>query len=235
MATPLSTLETIARRHLVETTARFWSSAELIDLASAGVRDLWRDIVDLKAEHFCTIDTINVSIAANGTTLSGVPQDVHKVYLIEPRNTTTSGSNTGLIFKPKDYNHPDFQSARALSAVDPTNACIYYAIIKQGAPVNAPTIVIAPSMTSLVNLAFTYVPTLGTLSANADNPIPGEADNAVVAWMVAFARAKEREDRSPDPEWLAIYATEKQHLLQSLGLRQLQEPMFVDAVYEQYW
>ena len=57
----------------------------------------------------------------------------------------------------------------------------------------------------------------------------------MVAWTVAFARAKEREDLSPDPGWLAIYSTEKQHLLQSLGLRQYHEPSYVNAIFEEYW
>ncbi len=56
-----------------------------------------------------------------------------------------------------------------------------------------------------------------------------------MAWTVAFARAKERDDRSPDPNWLAVYATEKSHLLESLGLRQYQEPTYVEAIYNNYW
>ena len=48
-------------------------------------------------------------------------------------------------------------------------------------------------------------------------------------------RAKEREDRSPDPSWLAIYANEKQMLLQSLGLRQYHEPQKVDDIFAEYW
>ena len=168
-------------------------------------------------------------------TLTGVPQDVHKIYLIEPRNLASTGSNYGLIFSPRDYNHPDFQMARALADIDPSNAIIYYAITGQGAPVNAPVIYVAPQVTSAVNLSFAYVPTFPTLVAASTVPIPGEADNALIAWTGAFARAKEREDRSPDPNWLAIYATEKQHLLQSLGMREYQEDTYVDANFEHYW
>jgi hypothetical protein len=79
------------------------------------------------------------------------------------------------------------------------------------------------------------VPTLGDLTTNDFVPIPGEADNALVAWTVAFAHAKEREDRAPDANWLSIFSTEKQHLLQSLGLRQYQEPQYVQAQFEDYW
>lgn len=213
----------------------FWSSEELIGIENAGIRDLWRDIVDLKQEHYLTVDTTNVTLAANATTLSGVPADVHKVYLIEARDLSDSGANHGLVFDPLDYNHRRFQGARALSAIDPANATIYYAVHQQGAPVAAPTILVAPKTTSAVNLTFCYVPTLGTLTSADTVPIPGEADNAVVAWTVAFARAKETEDHIPDSGWLAIYAAEKAHLLQSLGLRQYQEPSFVNAAFEEYW
>ena len=44
MATLLSAIETQARRHLIETTASFWSSAELIDITNKGIKDLWRTV-----------------------------------------------------------------------------------------------------------------------------------------------------------------------------------------------
>lgn len=235
MPTKFSTIETLARQHLVEQTASFWSSDELIQIAIRGAKDLWRDIVDLKQEHYLTRNTTDVTYPASSTQLQGVPVDVHKVYLIEPTSTLTSSTNSGLTFYPLDYNHKDFRSARSLDAIDPTNSVVYYCITGQGAPVNAPVILCAPQVTSAVSLSFTYVPTLPNLTSDSFVPIPGEADNALVAWTVAFARAKESEDRSPDANWLAIYGTEKQHLLQSLGLREYQEIPVVTAMFEEYW
>ena len=235
MPTLLSSIETQARRHLIESTASFWSSAELIDIAIAGVKDLWRDTVDLKQEHYLTVDVTNVSLAADTSQLTGVPLDVHKVYLIEPRDISSSSANLGLQFRPMDYNHRIFRSAASMDDVDPKNNVIYYAVTGQGAPTGAPTIRVAPQVNSAVNLAFSYVPTLGALASTSNVPIPGEADNALVAWTVAYARAKEREDRSPDPSWLVVYATEKNHLLQSLGQRQYQENTYAEAIWEEYW
>jgi hypothetical protein len=234
-ATTTGKLETLARQRLIEITPRFWTSAELIDIIVACYKDLWRDIVDLKQEHFLTIDNTNVTYAANSTSLSGVPTDVHKIYMIEARDLTTNSANQGIVFKPLDYNHKDFQLARSREAIDPSNDTIYYSISSQGAPVGAPTILCAPKVTSVVNISFCYVPVLGEFLSSTPIPIPGEADNAVVAWTVAYARAKERDDRSPDPNWLAVYATEKQHLLESLGLRQYQEPLITDAFFAEYW
>lgn len=235
MPTTVATIEATTRLRLREITPRFWSSAELVELISAGIRDLWRDIVDLKQEHYLTVDDTNVFFAAESSILSGVPTNVHKVYLIEVRDPSSSSSNQGLIFTPKDFNHVDFQMARARDSIEPINDNIYYAITGQGAPVNAPIIRCAPRVTSAVNITFSYVPSIGSLTSGSTVPIPGEADNALVAWTVAFARAKERDDASPDPNWLAIYSTEKTHLLESLGLRQYQEPTYTDAIFQNYW
>ena len=236
MPSKLSDIETLVRQTtLIESSPNFWSSAELISLINLGIKDLWRDIVDLKQEHYLTIDTTNVTLPASSSVMVGVPKDVHKVYMIEPRDMSENGSNHGLLFQPRDYNSEAFQMARSTENMDPSNGIIYYAVHKQGAPVDAPEVRVAPQVTSAVNIAFCYVPTLATLPADGIVPIPGEADNALVAWTVAFARAKESESRAPDPSWLAIYATEKAHLLQSLGLRQYQEPTYVDALWSGYW
>ena len=237
MATLLSAIETQARRHLIEPTASYWSSAELIDIINQGIRDLWRDVVDLKQEHFLTNDTTNVTMAANTATLTGVPSDVHKVYLIEPLDSSSDSANKGLVFTPLDYNHKRFQSVRTMDAIDPSNNVIYYAVTGAGAPTGSSSTVVyvGPQVNDAVSVRFVYVPTLAAKVAGDNVPIPGEADNALIAWTVAFARAKEREDRSPDPNWLAIYSTEKGHLMQSLGLRQYHEPFCVDGFFEEYW
>lgn len=234
MATLISAIETKVRLRLEEPVAKFWSSDELVGIIADGIRDLWRDVVDLKQEHFITIST-SVTCPANTATLASVPTDVHKIIMITPSNVSESSPNVGLFFRPADYNSDYFQNALTRPAVDPSNTVVFYAITGQGAPVGAPTLRVAPQTTSAVTLSFAYVPTLGTLTSASTVPIPGEADNALVAWAVAYARAKEREDRSPDPNWLGVYATEKAHLLKSLDLRQYQEPGFAAAVFEGYW
>lgn len=235
MPSTIASIEAAARLRLNEITPRFWSSAELTDIIAAGIRDLWRDIVDLKQEHYLTINNVDVSFPANSTTLLGVPADVHKVYLIEALDQLNTSTNQGLQFMPLDYNSHTFQGARSRDAISPSSDTIYYAITSQGAPVNAPIIYCAPKVSSAVRVSFCYVPSLGQLTTNSTVPVPGEADNALVAWTVAFARAKESDMRSPDGTWLTVYATEKAHLLESLGLREYQEPTFVDALFEEYW
>ena len=239
MATLLSALETQARRHLVETTASYWSSAELIDIANNGITDLWGAILDLYQEHYLTVDITNVTYTAEAEVLANVPTDVFRVFSIEPKDTTSGGTYNKLQFVPRDYNSPDFVAARAASSIDPANGgVVYYAISGAGAPVGAPTIRIAPKMSSALaaaTLRLTYNPTIAAKIAGDDNPIPGGSDNALIAWMVAYARAKEREDRSPDANWLAVYATEKQNILTRLTPRQTQEPEYVEPLFYNLW
>lgn len=235
MPTKISVIETLSRQRLIEPVPNFWSSDEIVQIVIAGVKDLWRDVVDLKQEHYLTVNTTDVTLQPSTGQLQGVPTDVHKVYMIKPVDATANSANVGLVFHPADLNHKDFVQSQTLDAIEPRNSCIYYAITGQGAPVNAPIIYIAPKVTLPVSISFAYVPTLGSMTSDTIVPIPGEADNALVAWTVSYARAKEREDRSPDPNWLGIYSTEKQHLLQSLGLREYQAPKFVDALFAEYW
>jgi hypothetical protein len=232
----ISTIETIVRQRLVEITPRFWTSDELTTMIIAGIKDLWREVVDLKQEYYLTVDNVNVSYPQGSNMLAGVPTNVHKIYMIEPVDLTLNGTNHGLEFKPLEYNKELFKAARGIDAIDPSNGVIWYATHSQGAPVGAPVIRCAPQVTSTVYLSFCYVPTIDTLLSSSDFvPIPGEADNALVAWTVAYAKGKETPTGAPDPSWLAIYATEKTNLLESLGLRNYQEPEYVDAEFEDYW
>src|SRR5882672_9408947 len=129
MASQISTIEALTRQRLIEITASFWTSQELVDIISAGVRDLWRDIVDLKQEHYLTINNTDVYYGASASELSGVPTDVHKVYMIEPRDLSANGTNHGIVIRPMDYNARDFQLARSLDAIEPANATFYYCIM----------------------------------------------------------------------------------------------------------
>lgn len=232
MATLLSAIETQSRRHLIEGTASFWSSDELIDIMNKGIKDLWGAIIDLNQEHFLTVDVTNVSLAADGTSLTGVPTDVYRVHLIEPRDTTVGATGASVVFVPRDYNSHEFVGARALSSQDPSGGVkIYYTVTQAGAPVGAPTILVAPSISSALTIRLVYVPILAAVTSAGNNPIPGESDNALIAWTIAYARAKERDDRSPDPNWLAVYATEKAAILTRLTPRQTQEPDVVDDYF----
>jgi len=164
---------------------------------------------------------------------------VFRVFLIEPKDTTQLGTYRNIVFAPRDYNSPEFTAARSRTSANPVqDSIVYYALSGAGAPVGAPTVLIAPKLS--VNLAagtirFAYNPIIADKISSDSNPIPGESNNALIAWMVAYARAKEREDRSPDPNWLAVYATEKGNILTRLTPRQTHEPDYVEPIFGDYW
>jgi hypothetical protein len=227
----ISEILTAVRDKLVETTANFWPDSELTTHANAAVRDLWRAISDTHQDYFFTTSEA-VTFPANTATLGSVPAGVAKVLGIEP---LVQSSYPNMNFFPKRFTHPDMIAARAADAVDPASAGpTFYAITGAGGPVAAPTIYAAPKVTTAVALRLTYVPVCATLTASSTNPIPGESDDALIAYVIAHALAKERGDRKPDPDWLAKYATEKQNVLKFVTPRQEDEPDVAEAVFEQF-
>lgn len=217
-------------------TAPFWIEQELLDIIILGCKDLWRAIVDLHMGHFTTIDATNVTLAANATSLTGVPADCFRVLMLEPRDLTVTGTTRWVYFKPKHYHTAAFQSARAQAATEASaTSVIYYDILNAGSPVVAPSIIIAPPIAAAMNLRLTYINVLPTLIETSNNPIPGESDNALISWTVAWAMAKERDDHTPDPGWFATYSTDKSALLTALTPRQEQEESYAEGLFEDSW
>lgn len=218
--------------NLLESTARFWSDDELAVILSNGARDLWRRIVDLYGDHFLTLDETNVSLAANSNALTGTPADCYRVVSIEPRVLGTANPNAGLVFKNRKWNHPDFVRARAEPQRQGQNVVVYYTLFGVGGPIGAPVIRCAPQVSVAAPLTLAYIYTLPALTKASNNPIPGESDNALKAWLTAYAKAKDRDDNAPDPEWLAIYGTEKTNLVAQMTPRSTQEPECVEGYLE---
>lgn len=212
----------------------FWTEQELLDIIVLGAKDLWRAIIDLHQGHFTTIDETHVSVAANTTALTGVPVDCFRVLMIEPRDLSSANDSRWTYFKPKQSHSLAFQAARAEQVNNPgiTNRLVFYDILNAGSPVAAPSIVIAPTLTSALTLRLIYVHVLPTLVESDDNPIPGESDNALVSWATAYALAKQSPERMPDAAWLAIYSTDKQSLLTALTPRQEQEEEIVEGLFD---
>lgn len=231
MATPIAFLVSQVRRLLSEETPKNWSDAELTDLANLAFKDLWRRLNDLYKNYFVTIDIENVSLVAGETQLTGVPDDVFRVVAIEPRVVGEQTGNPSLVFQPADYNDPRFVSARACGTRQPNNTVIFYTLMTAGAPVAAPIILTGPAVSSDVPLKLVYNQVLALVALDGDNPIPGESDTAVIAWMMGYARAKERADGAPDPTWMGVYESENQKLVMQLTPRQIQEPSVVESLF----
>lgn len=211
----------------------FWTDAEILVHLIDGGKDMWAAILDVYGDHYLTEDTTHVSLAASTSTLTGVPTDCFRVNMIEPLDMTSTGTYPDITFVPRHFNHPEFIAARAAGTLTPTDAAvIFYNVSGAGPSVGAPTIRIAPMISAALNLRFVYNPTLAALTSASNNPVPGESDKALVAYAVAFSRAKERDDHSPDPNWIAVYSTEKQSILTRIAPRQDQEVQYVDGMFE---
>ena len=220
------------RAKLIETTAVFWTDAELYGHMNTAIKDLWRAISNQHQDYFWA-RSATVALAADGTSLTSVPNDCTIVLGLEPADRDTYPH---INFFPRRYTHPDFSAARAISAVDPTTwGKYFYALTGKGAPGGAgPTISVAPRVSSALTLALIYVPTATTIAAGVENPIPGESDAALTYYTLAHALAKEREDRKPDPDFIALYATEKENILAFTAPRQDDEEEVAEALFEGY-
>lgn len=231
MPTKISDIIVQVRSQLIEDTARFWSDNELIRIIRLGALDLWGAILDLHQDHYFKV-VKSVVLKANEEELSGVPIDCFRVQLIEPADTTDSATGRQFLFVPRKYKDADFAVARTLAAQDPSmtsNRTIYYQLVGVGSPIEAPKILTAPKLSSDLPIRLAYNPTIWPYSDEMQfNPVPGETDNALKAWALAYARAKETEDRQPDAGWLSIYGTEKKNVLVRLTPREEQEPEVVE-------
>ncbi len=233
MATLISTIITRVRVNwLREPVASYWSDAELLVHAISGINDLWRKVLDLHEEHYLVVDDTNVSLTALSSTLTGIPTNAFRVLSVDPRDLSSSSANIGVEFVARDFNHPDFQLARRTPACEPRGVKLCYTVLGAGPPVDTLTVRVAPQVTAAMNVSLAYLKTHGVTASSDANPIPGESDLAVEAWIAAYARAKEREDQSPDPEALAIYANEKQNIALALTPRQEQELPIVEGMFE---
>lgn len=237
-ATLITSIITQARRQLTELTPRYWTDDELKDLFKLGVVDLWGAYLDIHQSHYFHVieeeGPNGVRLEAGKSQLTGVPEDCFRVMLIEPLRTDLDPTTIwSAAFIPRKYNSPDFATARTWSPqmTSIQAGVIYYDLTGPGAPIAPPVIRIAPVISTTLWLRFAYYP---MLDVNDFNPIPGGSDNALKAWVIAYAMAKEGPagQRIPDPGWLAVYATEKQTLLTRSTPRQEQEPEVVEGMFD---
>lgn len=240
-STPIKDIITSVRDHLLEQQPRFWTNDELVRYATNGAKDLWGHLIDLGKEHFFVDDVLNVSMQPNSDVLTGIPANLFRIIIVEPRDLSATNPARSIKFIPKPYNSDDFIAARSrmlqATVADETSSSlitIFYDMVTEGPPVSTTVVKVGPQITDALTLRMVYVPSIAPLTPDSLNPIPGESDNALIAYIVAFARAKEREDRSPDPNWLAIYQTERDHILVRLTPRQVQEPEVVEDMFSQY-
>jgi hypothetical protein len=234
MATAISVIVSEARKTLLEpaeVAGGFWTDAELVAIVNKGIKDLWRAINNQYQDYFLTINE-TVALAANGTALTSVPDDCSVVRGLEQKDLSTYPN---LVFDFCAWNDPKFQSARASQAFDPAlGGTVLWCVIGAGAPVAAPTIRVAPAVSTALTIRLSYIPVVPTVVAGDNNPIPGESDDALIAWLIAHAISKDTEGQMPNVAWLAKYKTEKENILVSLAPRQQDSQQVVEDVFAAY-
>lgn len=233
MATTLQTILNMTRDALNEAVPRYWSDAELLRYMNRGIRDAWRQISVTNQNYQFQID-VAATLDANATTVTGVPSNLSVLFQIESVDMVAHP----ITFIGKEYTSADFQNARRQAdAQDPTQpAVVYYCLTGAGAPVAAPTIHVAPTVSAQVALAIAYRPTIGAeLAASGTVPLPGEVDQALVHWTVAHALGRERGDAAPDSTRMGWYQSEIDKILVAITPRDEQEDQVVEAMFEPYW
>ncbi len=209
-----------------------WVEDELLEHLDLGIRELWREIKELEDDYFHTVDSTNVTLAASTATLTGLPADIDTIHGITSRTPSTP---PGFLFTPSRYKSVEFQRALTQSAIDPTGQTFYYAFAGAGGPVAAPTCHVAPMSTSAINLRVIYTPTLAATAITGNNPIPGESDAALVSWTLAWALAKTTKEKTPSAGYMQMFGDSRDKLLVSLTSRQIDEPRYVEALFQDEW
>lgn len=238
MSTTCASLITRVRDLINESTASFWSDAELLRYMNGAINDLYRRIKDNIQDDFFTLDESNVSAAASTAALTGVPSNVAEIRQLLPRSIV---SYPNLRFWPRKWTDYDFQAARASTALDPiSGGDVFYAIYGTGGPVGAPNIEIAPTLSAAVPLTLAYVPSRTEITSDATvNPIPGESDMALVYYTTAHALGRtphgDNDTMRPDSAYMKLFEQEAVKIVVASTPRQTDEPDVAEAFFEMYW
>ncbi len=229
MATTLTTILSAVRINLQEPTAKLWTDAEIVAHFNSCIKDMWRSLNTVYQDFFFTT-SIAVTYVSSAETLTGVPAGVSTITGLELADPSLY---PGLIFEYAGYTSDKMIAARAMADQSPTGiGRVFFCATGAGAPTGAPTIYIAPQLSANLTLRLTYIPVLDTLVAANNNPVPGESDKALECWATAHARSKIREEQTPDPEWLALYATEKQSIIVAVTPRQEVTDQIAESPFE---
>lgn len=88
MADSVATMLTVVRDHLDETSAGYWSDAEITRAVVRNFRQLWARIIAIRDDWFKSTTPATLSILADGTLKYALPADFFRAASIR---TTTSG------------------------------------------------------------------------------------------------------------------------------------------------
>lgn len=195
----LSDMRTAVRDRLDESTAAFWTNAQLTRYINRAKDRVWNRVKALNDDYFTvtrvstdgSLTILGETYAATsfqivaGTRDYTLPPDFSEMKLI---NVTTSGYED-VRFVYRDLTHPDMRGALEITDNQVPNI-FYFDIIAER------TMRIAPLSDTTLDLRMTYVQYFADLSADTDQlTMPHPLYLAVEAYSVAQALM---QDRNPD-------------------------------------
>lgn len=200
----LSDLRTATRDRLDESTATFWTNAQLNRYINRAKDRVWSRIRSLNEDYFMvrrtsldgsvtilgeTYATTSFQIVAT-TVLYTLPPDFSEMKLI----VVTTDGYEDVRFEYKDLTHPEMRAALEITD-DQTPATFFFDIVGER------TMRIAPPSNTTLDIEINYVQALGEMTTDADTmTMPHPLYLAVESYAVALAL---EQDRNPDSKLVA--------------------------------
>lgn len=215
-------LLTMVRDVLDESTASFWTDAQLYRYISTAKDRVWNEVRKLKKDYFAVTRTSadgsltilgesysasDLAVTVGGTSIT-LPHDFATLKLIQ---VTTSGYES-VRFERRALNHPDMRAA--LEITDNVNpSTLYFEIIGERTLRYAPKSLVALATT------FTYIQTFADIDEASDElTMPHPFYLAVVEYAIASAMLQD-----DDPNAATHEARAKQIILDATGADERQD------------
>lgn len=229
----LTNLRDAVRDNLDETTASFWSAADIDRYINRAKDRVWMEVRKLKKDYFTVTRTstdgsltiLGETYAATGFQVVAstrdytLPPDFSEMTLVE---VTTSGYETVKFFY-RDLAAPEMRAALMITD-NQTPDVFYFGLIAER------TMRIAPMSDTTLNLRLTYVQAFPDLSLTTDElTMPFPLYLAVEAYATASAMKKDR-----NPAAAVWEQTGNSYVANVFGghARQTQDPVFVSGAFE---
>ncbi|HYE59337.1 MAG TPA: hypothetical protein VD948_12570 [Rhodothermales bacterium] len=198
----LSDLRTAVRDNLDESTASFWTNAELNRFINRAKDKVWVEVRKLKLDFFEkslastagsqtilgeTYDPTNLRVTVGGSTMT-LPPDFHELKYLE---VITSG-HEDVVFRYLDLANPLFRRLRAMTD---NTAPSEFRFDVYGTSYSNQILVYAPKSDTLLDTRLFYVYKPADLSADADElDMPDPLYIAVEEYATTRAQLKDRDE-----------------------------------------
>ena len=227
----LSDLRLAIRDNLDESTAAFWTNAQLNRFINRAKDRAWTEVRKLKSDYFLTnrvstdgtvtilgesYDTASFQIPTGNTFTRTLPPDFTEMKRIE----VTTSTYEDVQFQHVDYAHPEFRALRSITDDQSPDYFIFDIVAER-------TMVYAPRSDTALDLRIWYVPIVADLTTDTDTlEMPWPLYKAVEEFATSGALKMDR-----DPNAAVWEASGNATVANAFGAhaRQIQDPEFVES------